>query len=30
VNLANLQIDPQHRSGYLLGPGGQELQPFSY
>jgi hypothetical protein len=30
INSANLQLDPAHRTGYLLGPMGLQLAPFSY
>ncbi|HEY7200244.1 MAG TPA: hypothetical protein VIC57_08545, partial [Candidatus Dormibacteraeota bacterium] len=30
VNIANLQLDPARRTGYMLGPLGQQLAPFSY
>ena len=29
-NQAHLQLDPAHRTGYFLGPLGQQLEPFSY
>jgi sugar diacid utilization regulator len=27
---SELQVDPRNRSGYALGPGLTQLQPFSY
>jgi hypothetical protein len=30
LNLSNLQVDPAHRTAYLLGPLGQELESFGY
>jgi hypothetical protein len=30
IQAHNLQVDPAHRSGYLIGPGEEELAPFGY
>lgn len=30
VNADNLQLDPVHRVGYMFGPDGFQLEPFSY
>lgn len=30
IQANNLQVNPLTRTGYIFGPGGQQLEPFKY